>query len=73
MNNGGASDATITPLISELAASITEATASLGALPPSRRHLKRDVVADVALLLSVIIKVSNRRIWSMSTDVCKRI
>ena len=72
MNSGGASDATITPLISELAASFSGATASLGALPPSRRHLKRDAVADVALLLSVIIKVSDRRIWLMSTDVCKR-
>ena len=71
VNAGNANDATITPLITELTTSITGATTSLGALSPSRRHLKRDIVADVAVLLATIIAVSDRRIWSMSTNICK--
>ena len=71
VNSGGANDASITPLITELVSSFSTASTSLGSLSPSRRHLKRDVVADVAVLLASIISVSDRRIWSMSTDVCK--
>ncbi len=70
VNAGNANTVTITPLIAELTASITGATTSLGALPPSRRHLKRDAVSQVALVLASLITVSDRRIWLMSTDVC---
>ena len=69
--SGNANDANITPLITELVSSFSTATTSVGAASLSRRHLKRDTVADVAVLLANIISVSDRRIWSLSTNVCK--